>query len=208
MNTTPFAGEGLRLLCRLIALSPRTAHFEALHACLEPAAIRSCGPGALRQVVTTLVEYAQRLPVPGDARCIESPNLRIAAEIVAAIRAAHPTVSRLYSSEVFVRRRLDDPRATLHVAERGAQLFPGDWACVAAMVNALRDAKQPDTALEYSERALAIDPKDGSPLHDAGWAFMDVGRGTDAARVFTRLLRLFPEYPGAERALAIANLGK
>lgn len=151
-------------------------------------------------VVRAALLLGSRVSVPPDAGDPRLPNVAASAEIFATLRAQFPDESVLYFGEVLLRRRLGDPSATLAVAVAGVQRFPQDARMQISMLNALRDAKRPDEAFAHARKALELDPSDGAPLYDAGWAFVDAGRPQDGLRVFEELLARFPDYPNGRAA--------
>ncbi|MFZ5896377.1 MAG: tetratricopeptide repeat protein [Myxococcota bacterium] len=162
---------------------------------LTPAAIRRLGLSELKGVVVMLVKLWSELPagqVVGDARL---PNVRATADVIAQLRAEFPDEVPLYLSEILVRRRLGEPSATLVLAHAAVERFPSDWGVLVSVANAERDARHPDKSLDYARRALAVTGGDGSPLHDAAWAYLEAERPAEALELFEELLDEYPDYP-------------
>jgi len=192
----------IELLAEVVQVAPDLAYLPWVQRWLQQ-------PGVLARfqfdqlgptVVRAALLLGSRVPVPADANDPRLPNVAAAAEIFALLRTQFPNESILYFGEVLLRRRLGDPNATLAVAVAGVQRYPQDARIQISMLNALRDAKRPDEALAHARKALELDPTDGAPLYDAGWAFVDAGRAADGLRVFEQLLARFPSYPNGRAA--------
>jgi tetratricopeptide (TPR) repeat protein len=125
--------------------------------------------------------------------------------LFAALRAAFPNEPPLYFGEALLRRRLGDPNATLTVALAGVQRFPQDWKVQTAAANAFRQAGNPAEAEKHARQALALDPKDNSPLFDLGWAYMDAKQYDRATHVFHELLSREPGYDDAKPSFHYAR---
>jgi hypothetical protein len=121
------------------------------------------------------------------------------------MQPAFPGERFVWMGSAILRRRLGDTAATLAAAEEGVRRFPQDWALRTALLNALRDAKRPDAALEQARVAMQLDTEDLSPLHDAAWGFLDAGRPADAVSLLQELVQRAPEYPDARAALSYAR---
>ena len=132
------------------------------------------------------------------ARSTLDANVQASADLFAALRAAFPNEAVLYFGETLLRRRLSEPNATLAVATEGVRRFPQDWNVQTAAANAFRQAGRPDEAEQHARQALAIDPKDNSPLFDLGWAFVDAKRYDRATQIFHDLLTREPDYDDAK----------
>jgi hypothetical protein len=74
-----------------------------------------------------------------------------------------------------------------------------------AAANAFRQAGRPDEAEQHARQALAIDPKDNSPLFDLGWAFMEAKRYDRATQIFHDLLTREPDYDDAKPSFHYAR---
>jgi tetratricopeptide (TPR) repeat protein len=157
--------------------------------------------------LVALVKLWSELPVSMDAADPRLANVLATANVVARVRAEFPMEAPLYTAELLLRRRLGDVRSTVALASDAVERFPKDWAILVSAANAARDAKNPDAALGFARRALAVAPHDGSPLHDAAWAFWEAARPREARELFEELLEEFPDYPlSPEGKLFIAQL--
>jgi tetratricopeptide (TPR) repeat protein len=116
-----------------------------------------------------------------------------------------PTRSCCIFGEALLRRRLGDPNATLTVALEGVRRFPQDWKVQTAAANAYRSAGRPQDAEPHARQALAIDPKDNSPLFDLGWAYLDQQQYDRATHVFHELLSREPDYDDAKPSFHYAR---
>ncbi|HWZ93497.1 MAG TPA: hypothetical protein VNW92_31775 [Polyangiaceae bacterium] len=197
--------EATRAMVQVVERAPHRPFMVWLVPWLDREACLAIGLSGLKSMVLSLIEFASQYPVPtpdgeNDLSPVCVSLLRAGTALLSVIRNAYPDEPQLYFGEVLLRRRLGEPKATLEVAQRGVERFPSDWGCLTAMLNALGDAAQPDEALRYAERALSVDPSDGSPLYDAGLAFLHQERGADAAQVFSELVARFQGYPGAAEA--------
>ncbi|MBN1609716.1 MAG: hypothetical protein JW940_23995 [Polyangiaceae bacterium] len=190
----------------IVDVAPDLAYLDWVRRWLQPHVIQALGWEFLAEhAVKPGLRIALHMEVPSERDDPRLPNVASAAEIMRLLRAAFPGEAVLYWGEALVRRRLGDPSATLAVAQEGVQRFPNDDRAVLAMANGLRDARRPDEALQYYRRALELDPKDHAPLHDAGWAFLDVGRPADALGPFQELLGRQPDYPEGKLSLQYAR---
>ena len=192
----------IELITEVVQVAPDLAYLPWVQRWLQQPGVLSrfnweqVGP----PIVRTTLRLGAAISVPPDPTDPRLPNVFAGAHILELLRAQFPQESILYFGEVLLRRRLGDPSATLAVAIAGVQRFPQDARQQVSMLNALRDAKRPDEALEHARKALELDPADGAPLYDAAWAFTDAGRVPDALSVMEDLLRRFPDYPSARGA--------
>ncbi len=199
--------SAIELLAEVVQVAPDLAYLPWVQRWLQQPGVVArfrfdqLGPTVVRAALL----LGSRVPVPADAQDPRLPNVAAAAEIFAVLRTQFPDESVVYFGEVLLRRRLGDPSATLAAAVAGVQRFPQDARIQISMLNALRDAKRPDEAFAHARKALELDPSDGSPLYDSGWAFVDAGRPGDALRVFEELLARFPDYPNGRAAFHSAR---
>ena len=192
----------IELLAEVVQVAPDLAYFPWIQRWLQQPGVvarftwEQVGP----PIVRTALRVGSAVSVPANPADPRLPNVFASAHIFELLRAQFPNENILYFGEVLLRRRLGDPNATLAVAIAGVQRFPQDPRMQISMLNALRDAKRPDEALAHARKALELDPGDGAPLYDAGWAFADAGRPADGVRVFEELISRFPDYPCARGA--------
>ncbi len=73
------------------------------------------------------------------------------------------------------------------------------------LANIRRDWKYSRHALEYSDRALALNPDDDIALTSKGWALVDLGRAKEAIPVLQRATRVNPQNEYAWYNLAWAQ---
>jgi tetratricopeptide (TPR) repeat protein len=198
--------EAMQLLCEVLEVAPDLPYLPWLVRWSPPEVITRLGWDLYgKQVVRTALRIGIAVPAkpnPDDPRV---ENVRAAAELFAALRAHFPNEVVLYFGEAMLRRRLSDPNATLSVALEGARRFPQDWRIQAAAANAYRQAGRPEEALQHAQYALTIDPKDNSPLFDAGWAFMEAKQFPRAAQLFHELLSREPDYEDAKPSFHYAR---
>jgi len=188
--------EAVELIGRVLEVAPELEYLDWIRRWLTPQFVPQL---TWDQIMESIVKPALTMaidvpvpPLPDDPRL---PNLRSAAPIFDVLLPAFPGEKILYGGAAIVRRRLGDTAATLAVAEEGVRRFPDDWSLRTALLNALRDAKRPDEAMQQAQVAMQIDPTDFSPLHDAAWGFADAGRFDQAAHLFTDLAQRQPDYP-------------
>jgi tetratricopeptide (TPR) repeat protein len=198
--------DALDLLGRVLEVAPELEYMDWARRWLQPHVLPELGfDRIMGSVVKPLLVMAVDVPVPPDPSDPRLPNLRSGGEILAALQPAFPDEKFVWMGSAIVRRRLGDTAATLAAAEEGVRRFPQDWALRTAWLNALRDAKRPDEALQQARVAMQIDPADFSPLHDAAHAYLDAGRPADAANLFQELLQRAANYPGADACLHYAR---
>ena len=194
--------EALELLCAAIEVAPHVPYMHWVQRWLQPPVIASLPWDLLfPTVVRTPLTIAVGVAVPPDERDPRVINLRAAAEVFTALRATFTSESILWYGESLIRRRLGEPQETVAIAEDGVHRWPEDWRLRTGLLNAFRDAGRPDDALTQARVALDITPSDLSPLHDAAWAFSDVGRHGEAADLFEELASCDAGYPGATACL-------
>ena len=190
--------DAVELLCRVIDAAPDLGYLPWLTRWCNPEQITRLGWDLFgKHVVRTVLRAGIRVPTQPDADDPRLVNVRAGADLFAALRAAYPNEAVLYFGEVLLRRRLADPNATLNVALEGVRRFPRDWKVQTAAANAYRQAGRPEDAFNHARQALAIDPKDNSPLFDAGWAFVESKQFDRATQVFHELLSREPDYDDA-----------
>ncbi len=196
----------VELIGRVVDVAPDLPYFDWVRRWLQPHIIQGLGWDHLfEHVVKTGVHVVVNVPVPPHPEDPRVANVRAAADIFVALRAQFPQEALLYFAESMARRRLGDPNATVAVATEGVQRFPSDGRLRTALANGLRDAERPDEALQHYRAAHQLDPEDNAPLHDAGWAFMDVGRHQEALGLFQELLQRQPDYPEGQLSLLYAR---
>ncbi len=200
--------EAVDLLGRVFQVAPELEYLDWVKRWLvaNPALARELGwDRMMTAVVRPSLTMAIGAPVPtpqGDPRLA---NIRSASEMFTILLATFSSEKILYYGASILRRRLGDTAATLAAADEGVRRFPDDWGMRTALLNALRDAKRPDEALQQARRALEIDKEDFSPLHDAAWGYLDANRPADAANLFQEVLQRAPTYPGAQLCLHAAR---
>jgi tetratricopeptide (TPR) repeat protein len=198
--------EALELITAAVKVAPDLPYLHWAARWLQPGILPTLSWEILREtVVKGALQVALRVPVPPSEDDPRMPNLRAAAGFFATLREHFAGESMLWFGEVMLRRRLGEPADTLAVAEEAWRRFPQDWRICTALLNAYRDAERPDDALVQARAALALDPSDHSPLHDAAWAFLDTVRNEEAARLFGELWQRDPVYPGAQACFHYAR---
>ncbi|HYQ15541.1 MAG TPA: hypothetical protein VEQ58_07285, partial [Polyangiaceae bacterium] len=190
--------DAVELLCRVIDAAPDLGYLPWLARWCNPEQITRLGWDLFaKHVVRTVLRAGIRVPPKPDDDDPRLVNIRAGADLFAALRAAYPNEAVLYFGEALLRRRLADPNATLNVALEGVRRFPQDWKVQTAAANAFRQAGRPEDGFNHARQALAIDPKDNSPLFDAGWAFVESKQYDRATQVFHELLSREPDYDDA-----------
>jgi tetratricopeptide (TPR) repeat protein len=198
--------EAIELLCEVIDVAPDLGYLPWLTRWSKPEVITRLGWEPFAQhVVRTVLHAGVHVPPKPDKDDPRLVNVQAGADLFAALRAQFPNEVVLYFGEAMLRRRLGDPNATLSVAMAGVQRFPQDWKVQTATANAFRDAGRPEDALNHARQALTIDPKDNSPLFDAGWAFMDTKQYDRATQIFHELLSREPDYEDAKPSFHYAR---
>jgi len=198
--------EAIDLLCQVIDVAPELGYLPWLTRWCQPEVITRLGwdafaPRAVRTVLRAGVQVPPR-PDPQDPRLID---VEAGAQLFASLRGAFPNEAVLYFGEALLRRRLGDANATVAVALEGVRRFPQDWKVQTAAANAFRQAGRPEEALDHARRALDLEPKDNSPLFDAGWAFMDAKQYDRATQIFHELLTREPDYQDAKPSFHYAR---
>jgi len=198
--------EAIELLCRVIDAAPELGYLPWLSRWCQPEVIARLGWDVFaKHVVRTVLRAGIQVSPTPDADDPRLVNVRAGADLFAALRGAFPNEAVLYFGEVLLRRRLADPNATLAVALEGVRRFPQDWKVQTAAANAFRQAGRPEDAFNHARQALSIDPKDNSPLFDAGWAFMDTKQYDRATQIFHELLTREPDYQDAKPSFHYAR---
>ena len=194
--------EALSLLCRVVDVAPDVPYVHWIGRWLQPQIVQQLPWDLLAgSIVRTAMSAALRVPVPPREMDPRTINLRAAATIFETMREVHPDQAVLWYGESLIRRRLSDPAANVALAEAATHRFPQDWRVRVALLNAYRDDERPDEALVQARAAMAIDPADLSPLHDAAWAMLDGMRNSDAVTLFEELHTRDPSYPGAKACM-------
>jgi tetratricopeptide (TPR) repeat protein len=179
-----------------------------------PWLVRWCNPELIprlgwevfaQHVVRTVLRVGMQVPAKPDPKDPRVINVRAGADLFAALRAHFPNEVMLYFGETLLRRRLEDPNATVAVALEGVRRFPQDWRIQTAAANAYRQAGRPEEALQHAGQAMTIDPKDNSPLFDAGWAFIETKLFERATQLFQELVRREPDYEDAKPSFHYAR---
>lgn len=194
----------ITLVRHVVSAAPSLSCVGWLSSWLTPANIRRLGLAELKGPLVALVKLWANVPVgvPTDPRL---PNVRATAEAIALVRHEFPGQAPLYLAELVVRRRLNEPEISRALATEAARRFPDDWAVLVSALSAERDAKQPDAALAYARRAIAVSRADGSPLHDASLAYAEAERESEARQLLLELLDDFPDYPLSDAARRILD---
>ena len=198
--------EAIELLCRIIDVAPELGYLPWLTRWSRPEVITRLGWDVYsKHVVRTVLRAGIQVPPQPEGDDPRLVNVRAGADLFAALRNAYPNEAVLYFGEAVLRRRLGDPNATLAVAMQGVQRFPQDWKVQTAAANAFRQAGRPADAETHARQALAIDPKDNSPLFDLGWAYMEGKQYDRATHVFHELLSREPDYDDAKPSFHYAR---
>jgi tetratricopeptide (TPR) repeat protein len=198
--------EALELLSAVVRVAPDLPYLHWVARWLQPAIVAQLPWELLREsVVDAALVMAVGVPVPPSDDDARMPNLRAAAGIFGTLRECFPGESILWYGESLIRRRLDEPQETVAIAEEARRRFPDDWRICTGLLNAYRDAERPDDALAQARAAIALDPNDPSPLHDAAWAFVDTVRNEEAAKLFAEVRQRDASYPGADACFHYAR---
>ncbi|HEY8075782.1 MAG TPA: hypothetical protein VIF62_16765, partial [Labilithrix sp.] len=198
--------EAIELLGAVLEVAPELEYLDWARRWLQPHVLPTLAwDRLLDSILKPTLRMAIDVPVPPDPQDPRLPNLRSGAEIFTTLQAAFPNEKMVWMGSAILRRRLGDTNATLAAAEEGVRRFPQDWSLHTALLNALRDAKRPDEALQHARIAMQIDPQDFSPLHDAAQGFLDANRAGDAANLFQELVQRDAHYPGADACLHYAR---
>lgn len=198
--------EAIELLCDVIDVAPDLAYMPWLARWCNPEVITRIGWDVFaKHLVRTVLRTGIQVPPKPDADDPRLVNVQAGAALFQALRSAYPNEAVLYFGEALLRRRLGDPNATVAVAMEGVQRFPQDWKVQTAAANAFRQAGRPDDSERHARQALAIDPKDNSPLFDLGWAFLEAKRYDKATHVFHELLSREPDYEDAKPSFHYAR---
>ncbi|HKO54116.1 MAG TPA: hypothetical protein VJV79_40685 [Polyangiaceae bacterium] len=198
--------EAIDLLCQVIAVAPELGYVPWLGRWCNPEVIARLGWDIFhKHAVRTVLRAGVRLPPGLEADDPRLVNIQAGADLFARLRVSYPNEVVLYFGEAMLRRRLTDPNATIAVALEGAQRFPQDWKVHTAAANAFRQAGRPEEAFNHARHALAIDPKDNSPLFDVGWAFVEAKQFDRATQIFHDLLTREPDYEDAKPSFHYAR---
>ncbi|HVY30283.1 MAG TPA: tetratricopeptide repeat protein [Polyangiaceae bacterium] len=198
--------DAIDLLCRVIDVAPDLGYLPWITRWSKPDVITRLGWDLYaHHVVRTVLRAGIQVPPNPDADDPRLINVKAGADLFAALRAAFPNEAVLYFGEALLRRRLNDPNATLSVALEGVKRFPQDWKVQTATANAFRQAGRPADSETHARQALAIDPKDNSPLYDLGWAYMEAKQYDRATHIFHELLSREPDYEDAKPSFHYAR---
>jgi tetratricopeptide (TPR) repeat protein len=198
--------DAVELLGRVLEAAPELEYVDWIRRWLTPPFVpQLTWDQIMGAIVKPILTMTIDVAVPPDPRHPYLPNLRSAAPIFDVLLPAYPGEKVLYMGTAMIRRRLGDTAATLAVAEEGVRRFPQDWGLRTALLNALRDAKRPDEALQQAQVAMQLDPKDLAPLHDAAWGFADAGRFDHAAHIFQDVAQRQPDYPTIDACVHYAH---
>ncbi len=198
--------DAVDLLGRVLEVAPELEYVDWVRRWLTPQFIPMLTwDQIMTAIVRPLLTMAIDVPVPPRPDDPRLPNLRSAAPIFDVLIPAYPAEKILFGGAAIIRRRLGDTAATLAIADEGVRRFPQDWSLRTALLNALRDAKRPDEAMQQALIALQIDPQDLSPLHDAAWGFADSGRMDQAANIFQDIAQRQPNYPTIDACVHYAR---
>lgn len=203
MNRQP---EAIDLLCDVVEVAPELGYVEWLAQWLDARTLAQMGwDRVMARVVKPLLTWTIRVSVPVRPDDPRQPNLRAIAHLFDLLRAAFPNEKLAHAGLAMARRRTGDVQGALAAAGDGVQRFPQDWGLRTALMNALRDAKRPDEALQQARAAIQLDPQDFSPLHDAAHAYIHAGRPDQAIPLFEELTQRDPRYPNGKAALHYAR---
>jgi tetratricopeptide (TPR) repeat protein len=197
--------SAIALLRQVVKAAPTFACGSWLLDWLTPEVLRGLGLHELGGPIVAWVKLCSSFPSGLAAADPRLHNVRAVADLVARARHEYSDEAPLYSAEILLRRRLPDPGVTLAVATEAAARFADDWGALVSALGAERDARHPDAALAYARSALALLPTDGSPLHDAAWAYWEAQQPQMARALFDELLEEFPEYPLGDEARQILS---
>jgi tetratricopeptide (TPR) repeat protein len=198
--------EALELVAAVVRVAPDLPYLHWAARWLQPGIVPSLPWDLLFEtVVKGALMLAVAVPVPPSDDDPRMPNLRAAAGYFATLRECFPGESILWYGESLLRRRLGEPQETLAIAQEAWRRFPQDWRICTGLLNAYRDAERPDDALAQARAAIALDPNDLSPLHDAAWAFVDTVRNEEAAKIFAEIRQRDPNYPGIDACFHYAR---
>lgn len=130
-------------------------------------------------------------------------NLEATLVVLEKLRASHPEAERLTFAAILTLRRLGrrDEAIALGRAWRDAK---PSWISTVTLANAYREQGAFDEAIALYRCALALRPKDVSPLLDSGDLLLEAGRFEEAARVYGEVLAKSPHDLWAEPSRAFA----
>lgn len=88
--------------------------------------------------------------------------------------------------------------------QKAITIYPGFKNAWLLLGNAHSYLQAYDAALQYYDRALALDPGYRDALNNKGITLINAGKPLDALDFFNRLKQQFPSYPGIDNNIAVA----
>lgn len=147
-----------------------------------------------------------RAPMPLPEGHPAIPNVRIAVELFRAFAASKGGQEiKVYVALSIALRRLGDFEGALAAARDGIARGPREWGLQTAAMNALCDMKRPDEAAPFARAALALDPKDGAPLHDLAHGYLGAGNAARAVAILEELSTIDAKYPSLDASMHYAR---
>ena len=120
---------------------------------------------------------------------------------------AHAAIAWSQAEDLFFRYATHDPKDILERARRAVVLDDRDALSHLALAWALTFTRQPDSAIDAANRAIALNPSFAHAYAILGRLLIHSGRCTDGIRQVEWALRLSPFAPSARQYLNILSVG-
>jgi len=198
--------EAIDLLGKVLSAAPGLGYFGWAAEWLTPPVVAELPPDLVRDAVfVPSFKMVLRTPMPLPKDDPRVPNVRAVEQVLRVLVARAGADAKVPVALAIALRRLGDAQGALAVASQHVPRHPKEWGLHVAAMNALSDMERPDDALVPARAALALDPKDGSPLHDVGHAYLRAKRPDRALALFEEIRAIDPEYPGLDASMHYAR---
>ena len=198
--------DALDLLGKVLSVAPDLAYYPWAREWLAGPALASVPWDLVNDAIfVPSFRMLLRLPMPLPADDPRVANVRAVIDLLRGFLAVQHTNPKLYLALAIASRRLSDFEGSLAVARDGAQRAPKEWGLHAAAMNALCDLKRPDEAMPFARAAVALDPKDASPLRDLAHGYLAAKNPQRALALLEEVRAIDPAYPGLDASMHYAR---
>ncbi len=194
--------EALSLLTDVMETRPDLPYLAWADGWLRQPGVGQLPPDVLMpNLIVPIVKHLPEAQAPDDP-CLG--NLRWASSILGIVRHFHPSLGFAWYASSVVMRRMRAFADAVPLARQGAAIEPCYLTSI-GLACALRDADEPDAAIQAFHGARQYEPNEAAVFVDIGDIELGRERWSEAASAYEQALQLEPEHVWALSSRAFAR---